>query len=82
MLRSLAWLDLEAGVECLPVHPNFAKTADFRLPSGSPAIDAGVPLPSDWSDPSREHEKGKPDAGAIPSGGDRLKVGRNGRLSF
>ncbi|MCH7726319.1 MAG: right-handed parallel beta-helix repeat-containing protein, partial [Planctomycetes bacterium] len=62
--------------------PNFAKPADFRLPSGSPAIDAGVPLPSDWSDPSREHEKGKPDAGAIPSGGDRLKVGRNGRLSF
>lgn len=55
---------------------------DFRLPAGCPAIDAGVALPQDWSDPLRELEQGKPDAGAVPAGGGRLKVGRYGRLDF
>ncbi len=62
--------------------PNFAKPADFRLPVGAAAIDAGVPIPADWPDPLRAQEKGKPDAGAIPSGSGPLKVGRHGRLSF
>lgn len=62
--------------------PGFPKPGEFRLPPGSSAIDGGVPLPKDWFDPLRKHEKGKPDAGAIPSGGKPLQVGRNGRLSF
>lgn len=60
----------------------FAGPGDFRLPAGSPAIDSAVPLPDDWFDPLRDKEQGKPDAGAIPSGAQRLKVGRFGRLSF
>jgi hypothetical protein len=62
--------------------PNFAKPEDFRLPPGSQAIDAGVPIPNDWPDPLRSQDKGNPDAGAIPLGGAPLKVGRHGRLSF
>ncbi len=63
-------------------EPNFAKQGDFRLQSRSKAIDAGVPIPNDWSDPLRAQEKGAPDAGAIPLGSGPLKVGRQGRLSF
>ncbi len=71
-----AWGGNSAG------DPNYAKPNDFRLPSGSKAIDAGVPLPDDWTDPLREQEKGKPDAGAVPFGSGPLNVGRHGRLSF
>ena len=63
-------------------EPAFAQPGDFRLPTDSGAIDAGVALPADWLDPLREQENGKPDAGAIPSGSGRLKVGRHGRLAF
>jgi len=62
--------------------PNFVKPGDFRLPSGSGAIDAGAPIPRDWPEPLRGQEKGKPDAGALPVGAEPLKVGRHGRLSF
>lgn len=55
---------------------------DFRLPADASAIDAGTPLPEDWPDPLRDKENGKPDAGAVPSGGARLQVGRYGRLEF
>lgn len=44
--------------------------------------DAGEPIPSDWPDPLRNKDSGKPDAGAIPRNGEPLKVGRFGRLSF
>ena len=63
-------------------EPSFTQPGDFRLPSNCPAIDAGVPLAKDWFDPLREQERGQPDAGAIPAGAERLRVGRNGRLSF
>lgn len=63
-------------------EPAFSQPGDFRLPAGCAAIDAGVNLPPDWSDPLRDQEQGKPDAGAIPTGSGRLKVGRHGRLEF
>lgn len=44
------------------------RTSDFRLQAGSPAIDAGVPLPADWPDPLRQQDAGKPDVGAFPAG--------------
>lgn len=62
--------------------PEFAKPADFRLPAGSPAIDAGVPLPDNWPDPLADQARSAPDAGALPHGAAPLKVGRHGRLSF
>lgn len=54
---------------------------DLRLPTDSPAIDAGVPLPRDWSDPLREGDKGRPDLGAASEGIDPWRVGMRGRLT-
>lgn len=62
--------------------PGFKTPGDFRLPAGSAPVDGGVEVPKDWFDPRRGQEIGAPDAGAIPAGGDRLKVGRHGRLEF
>ncbi len=63
-------------------EPGSVKPNDFRLLPGSPAIDAGVSIPSDWPDPLRSADQGKPDAGAIPRGAEQLKVGRYGRHQF
>jgi hypothetical protein len=41
---------------------------DPRLSADSAAIDAGVALPSDWPDPLRASDAGKPDMGALPLG--------------
>jgi len=71
-----AWAGNVAG------DPSFAKAAEFRLPAGSKAIDAGAPIPGDWPDPLREQDQGQPDAGALPAGAEPLQVGRHGRLSF
>lgn len=45
---------------------DLSKSADFHLAPGSPAIDAGIPIPADWPDPERAKDKGKPDIGAFP----------------
>lgn len=66
----------------MAVDPGFTKPGDFRLPAASSPINGGVELPKDWFDPRRESDKGKPDVGVIPAGGERLKVGRHGRLEF
>lgn len=50
---------------------------DYRPKPGSPAIDAGVPIPAEWPDPLRDLDKGKPDIGALPADAPPLKVGRN-----
>jgi hypothetical protein len=60
--------------------PRFVSLAnDFRLQTGSAAIDAGIPLPSEWPDTLREIDAGKPDLGAFPLGAEPLQVGRNER---
>jgi hypothetical protein len=41
---------------------------DIHLRAGSPAIDAGFPIPPEWPDLLREHERGAPDIGAVPFG--------------
>lgn len=41
---------------------------DLSLRPDSPAIDAGAAIPSDWPDPFRERDRGKPDIGALPRG--------------
>ena len=75
-------IDVETGEYEVADDPRFVKPGDFRLQPGSPAIGAGATIPADWFDPLRDRGSGKPDAGAIPAGAKRLRVGRHGRLSF
>ncbi|TXT33321.1 MAG: hypothetical protein FD138_1911 [Planctomycetota bacterium] len=49
---------------------------DFRLQTGSAAIDSGIVVPSEWPDTLREIDAGKPDLGAFPIGAEPLRVGR------
>jgi len=67
--------------------PNFVhlsadgfQPADVRLQSGSPAIDAGLPIPAEWPDPLRDAERGQPDSGALPHGAESWTVGIHGRI--
>lgn len=46
----------------------------------SPAVNAGVKIPTDWLDPLREKDRGKPDLGAVPAGVSPWTVGVNGRI--
>src|SRR5206468_1429547 len=41
---------------------------DLRLQPGSPAIDAGQPVPPEWPDPLRDADQGLPDIGTLPLG--------------
>lgn len=67
---------LVADPRLTSVSADFAKANDYRLESMSPAIDAGVDIPSDWPDSSRDLDKGRPDIGALPAGAPNLVVGR------
>lgn len=67
--------DLFADPQFMQVSKDWRVPADVRLKPGSPAIDAGVDLPSDWPDPLRGLDKGKPDIGALPLGAEPLQVG-------
>jgi hypothetical protein len=66
----------------LVADPEFADTSDLRLLAGSPAIDAGQPIPESWPDPLREADRGRPDIGALPHGAESWGVGVDGRLSL
>jgi len=61
-------------------HSDWRRANDYRLRKGSPAIDAGVPVPPEWPDPLREQDKGKPDIGAFPLGCKPWGIGRFGRI--
>lgn len=50
--------------------------ADVRLQPGSAAIDAGVAIPTEWPDPLRSADQGKPDLGALPASAAMFPVGR------
>ncbi|NUN92181.1 MAG: hypothetical protein HUU04_00195 [Verrucomicrobiae bacterium] len=58
---------------------NLADRVDLRLRPDSPAVKAGVTLPQEWPDPLRPEGATRPDIGAIPLGGEPLKVGIDGR---
>lgn len=61
--------------------PKFVSLSDdLRLQSGSPAIDAGQPVPSEWPDPLRDADQGQPDIGALPLGAAPWGVGVDGRI--
>ncbi len=55
------------------------RSADLRLQPESPAAHAGIVLPAEWPDPLRTKDNAPPDIGAIPIGGEALKVGIDGR---
>jgi hypothetical protein len=55
------------------------KAVDLRLQPDSPAVKAGIVLPADWPDPLRPTGDEKPDLGAVPLGGEALRVGIDGR---
>ena len=46
----------------------------------SPAVDAGADIPTDWLDPLRDQDAGKPDVGAIPFRSKPWGVGVQGRI--
>lgn len=65
------------GANDFVADPKFRSLADdLRLQRGSPAIDAGLPIPSEWPDPLRDIDAGKPDLGAFPFEAEPLQVGR------
>ncbi|MDZ4683617.1 MAG: hypothetical protein SH850_00925 [Planctomycetaceae bacterium] len=51
---------------------------DLRLQPGSPAVNAGVPIPADWPDLLRDADG--PDAGALPLSVSPWGVGIDGRV--
>jgi hypothetical protein len=53
---------------------------DLSLKPGSPAIGAGVKLPSEWPDPSRPTGDAKPDIGAIQTNAAKWRLGVQGRF--
>jgi hypothetical protein len=59
-----------ARVEADPAKPN-----DYSPRPGSPALNAGVPVPKDWPGAADPRDEGAPDAGALPAGAPMLKVG-------
>jgi hypothetical protein len=54
---------------------------DVTMQQGSPAVDAGVPIPDEWLDPLREEDHSKRDIGALPLGAKPWGVGIQGRIS-
>ena len=55
---------------------------DLRLQPGSPAIDAGVPVPAEWPDPVRSADPGAPDIGALPHDTEPWRIGVDGRFDL
>lgn len=53
---------------------------DLRLQADSPAINAGVALPSEWPDSLRDTDTDQPDIGAMPFGASPWGVGIDGRI--
>ncbi|MBI4024705.1 MAG: hypothetical protein HY360_06960 [Verrucomicrobia bacterium] len=74
--------DLFADPKFARFSGNWKDALDLSLQQGSPAINAGVAVPSEWLDPLRGTDKGKPDVGALPFGGEPWRVGMRGRLTL
>jgi hypothetical protein len=73
--------DVVADPKFVDFNADPHQASDLRLQQGSPAVDAGQPLPAEWPDPIRGADQGKPDIGAFPLGAEPWKVGVNGRYS-
>lgn len=62
-------------------NADWRKPVDFTLQAGSPAYDAGMDTPTEWPDPLRGQDKGKPDIGPLPEGVPLWGVGVKGRFN-
>jgi hypothetical protein len=74
--------DRVADPKFVKLPADWKSAADLRLQAGSPAVNAGLPLPPDWQDPLREADAGQPDIGALPLGTEPWGIGVNGRMSL
>ena len=72
--------DRVADPKFVSLTPDRFAPADLRLQAGSPAIDAGLPIPAEWPDPLRERGDTRPDAGALPHGTEAWGVGIRSRI--
>ena len=72
--------DQVADPKFVALTPDWQAPCDLRLQAGSPAIDAGLPIPAEWPDPLRESGESKPDSGALPQGAEAWGVGVHGRI--
>jgi hypothetical protein len=67
--------DRFAGPRFVAVDGHDGRPPDLRLQKDSPAVGAGVAIPTEWPDPLRKTDGGKPDIGAYPLGASPLRVG-------
>lgn len=81
--RPEGWMkhDLFADPQFARLGTEPAGPIDFTLLQGSPAVDAGVPIPEEWLDPLRGQDTGAPDVGALPLGLEAWQIGIRGRIS-
>jgi len=74
--------DVFADPKFTKFNADWKTPLDLTLTKGSPAIDAGVPIPAEWPDPLRKQDKDKPDLGALPLDGETWRVGVHRRLTM
>jgi hypothetical protein len=81
--RSRSLYEPGSTTHSLVGDPKFAKALpepsslnDYRLTTGSAAVDSGIDVAADWPDPLRKADSRKPDIGAIPVGVNLWSVGR------
>ena len=63
-------------------HADWHQPVNLRPGDDSPAVDAGVPLPSEWPDPLHTADRGAPDIGVLPRDGTEWNVGVHNRLTM
>ena len=73
--------DVVASPRFVVFDANWQAAVNLGLKASSPAIDAGVKLPSEWPDPLRDRDTGKPDIGVLPVDASPWRIGVRGRLS-
>jgi len=74
--------DLFADPKFIDFREDWRESSNLGLRNESPAIDSGVAIPSEWPDPLRELDTGRPDTGAIPYGHRPWTVGVHGRIQI
>lgn len=74
--------DLVADPRFVQFPGDAAHPIDLRLQASSPAINAGIDVPSAWPDPLRDTDQGRPDSGTLPNGATAWTIGIDGRIGL